>query len=316
MHPLEGIHHISAITGNAQQNLAFYTGTLGLRLVAKSVNQDDPSVYHLFYGDEEGHYGADMTFFEYPGAIPGRAGAGMVHRVVWRVGSTAAIDFWEQRFAAQGVEAARAGDSIRFSDPEGLDHEFVVTDAPDEPRTAVHPEIPREFALQGFEGVRIYSHDEGASIAMLVNLMGAVKRSDGAYELRGQERGGWVAFDPAPQLPANQSAGTVHHVAFGLLDDQYDDWTQYLRDEGVPGSGPVDRTYFESLYYREPGGVLYELATAGPGFTVDGPVETLGERIILPPQFEPHRAQIEAILTPLPKPRADWPVGATAGSQA
>jgi glyoxalase family protein len=316
MHPLEGIHHISAITGNAKQNLAFYTGTLGLRLVAKSVNQDDPSVYHLFYGEEQGRYGADMTFFEYPGATPGRAGAGMVHRIVWRVGSTAAIDFWEQRFAAAGVTAARAGGSIRFSDPEGLDHEFVVTTAPDAPLTAVHPQIPVEFALQGFEGVRIYSHDEGASVAMLVDVMGAVKRSDGAFELRGQQRGGWVAFDPAPIERANQSAGTVHHVAFGLLDEQYDDWTQYLRDEGIPGSGPVDRTYFESLYYREPGGVLYELATAGPGFTVDGPVETLGERIILPPQFEPHRGQIEQTLTPLPNPRSDWPIEVTAGSRA
>ena len=307
MYPLEGIHHISAITGDARRNVDFYTGTLGMRLVAKSVNQDDPTVYHLFYGEEEGRAGADLTFFEYPGATPGRPGAGMVHRIVWRVGSDAAIDFWEQRLGSRGVDVARAGSSLRFVDPEGLSLELVVADTQDPPLTAVHPEIPTEFALQGFEGVRIYSRNQEASEQMLVDFMGAVRRSDGAFELRGEHRGGWVAFDPAPQLPGNQSAGVVHHVAFGLQDEHYDAWTRMLDDAGVPGSGPVDRTYFESLYFREPGGVLYELATEGPGFTVDGPVETLGERIILPPQFEPHRDQIESILTPLPNPRADWP---------
>src|SRR5438309_5276829 len=139
---LEGIHHITAITGDAPGNVDFYARVLGLRLVKKTVNQDDPTVYHLFYADEEGSAGADITFFEYPGARPGRAGAGMVHTVVWRVGSEEALDFWSERL---GVE--RDGKTVTFSDPEGLQHQLVVTKAPDEPLIAEHPEIPRQLAL-------------------------------------------------------------------------------------------------------------------------------------------------------------------------
>jgi glyoxalase family protein len=306
MPALEGIHHISAITGNAQQNVDFYTRILGLRLIAKSVNQDDPSVYHLFFGEEEGHAGADLTFFEYPGATPGRPGAGMVHRIVWRVGSAAAIDFWEQRLAGEAVATTRDGDSLLFADREGLDHELVVSSVDDEPLVAEHPEIPLEMRLQGFEGVRAYSHREAASERMLEDFMGAVRREDGAWELRGNKRGGWIAFDRPPAERGNQSAGVVHHVAFYVRDEDYDAWADALQERGIPNSGKVDRTYFQSLYYREPGGVLYELATEGPGFTVDGPVEELGTRVILPPWLEPHREKIEAVLTPLADPRADW----------
>jgi glyoxalase family protein len=162
---LEGVHHVTAITGDAPRNVDFYTRVLGLRLVKKSVNQDDPTVYHLFYGDEEGAPGNDITFFEYPGARPGRAGAGMVHRVVWRVGSEDALSFWADRLAKEGVEVERSGDSLLFADPEGLGHELVVSEAQDDPLTAEHPEIPAEHALQGFEGVRAYSHDPDASRA-------------------------------------------------------------------------------------------------------------------------------------------------------
>jgi glyoxalase family protein len=306
MRPLEGIHHISAITGNAARNVAFYTGTMGLRLVAKSVNQDDPTVYHLFFADEQASPGSDLTFFEYPGATPGRPGAGMVHRIVWRVASEEALDFWEQRLAAHEVEASRAPGSVRFADPEGLAHELVVSTVADAPLIAEHPEVPAEFALQGFEGVRAYSRDPAASAETLRELMGATELPGGAFELRGADRGGWIAFDPAPQLPGNQSAGIVHHVAFTVTNDQAD-WLPALAARGLGNSGLVDRNYFMSLYFREPGGVLYELATRGPGFTVDGPVETLGTKVILPPWLEPHRDAIEAHLTPLPDPRADWP---------
>src|SRR5688572_13487961 len=302
---LDGIHHISAITGDARRNVDFYTRVLGLRMIAKTVNQDDPSVYHLFYGDEEAHPGADLTFFEYPGAKPGRAGAGMVHRVVWRVGSPAALDFWAARLAAEGIETERA-DSLIFADPEGLGHELVVSEAPDPALIAAHPEVPAEHALQGFEGVRAYSaHPEG-SAAMLEKIMGAERREDG-FELRGERRGGWIAFDPAPAERGRQSAGIVHHIAWGTRDAELPVWIATLDRIGVPNSGFVDRHYFHSLYFREPGGILYELATEEPGFLVDGlELDELGTKIILPPFLEDQREQIERRLTPLSNPREAW----------
>ena len=154
---LNGIHHITAITGDAAQNVDFYTRVLGLRLVAKTVNQDDPTVYHLFYADERGRPGSELTFFEYPHAIPGRAGAGMVHRLISRVGSVAALDFWAARLAAEGVASERDGERLRFADPEGLGHELARITSADTVLSAEHPEIPAEHALQGFAGVRAYS---------------------------------------------------------------------------------------------------------------------------------------------------------------
>src|SRR5829696_9714466 len=154
---LNGIHHITAITGDAQRNVDFYVGVLGLRLVKKSVNQDDPTVYHLFYGDEHAKPGLDLTFFEYPGAAPGRTGEGMVHRIVWRVGAPEAIAFWRDRLAAEGVSAEAAGGALRFADPEGLAHELRVVTGSDEPLAAEHPEVPPEAALQGFEEVRAFT---------------------------------------------------------------------------------------------------------------------------------------------------------------
>jgi len=315
---LDGIHHISAITGDAPRNVDFYTRVLGLRMTAKTVNQDDPGVYHLFYGDELARPGADLTFFEYPGAVPGRPGAGMVHRIVSRVGSAAAVSFWVSRLAAEGVEVTVAddGESLRFPDFEGLGHELVVPASEDPALIAWHPEVPAEFALQGFEGVRAYSRDPAGSAAMLERLMDAVRVDDeDRWELRGSRRGGWIAFDPPPAERGRQSAGVVHHVAFGTTDEDMPAWIETVTQAGVPNSGYVDRHYFHSLYFREPGGVLYELATAEPGFTVDGPVEELGTRLILPPFLESRREQIAARLTPLPDPRADWepsPSGAAA----
>ena len=167
---LDGIHHITAITADAQRNVDFYVGVLGLRLVKKSVNQDDPTVYHLFYGDEDAHPGLDLTFFEYPGAAPGRAGDGMIHRVVWRVAGPAAIDFWAERLANAGIEAQRNGDNLLFADPEGLDHELLVSDVKDAPLIAEHPEIPSEHALQGFHAVRAFSSQPDASERLLETL--------------------------------------------------------------------------------------------------------------------------------------------------
>ncbi|MDP8967965.1 MAG: VOC family protein [Actinomycetota bacterium] len=304
---LDGIHHITAITGDAPRNVDFYTRVLGLRMTAKTVNQDDPTVYHLFYGDENAQPGADLTFFEYPGAMPGRPGAGMVHRVVWRVASPEAIDFWAARLGDEGAAAERLDSgSLLFADPEGLDHELIVDTSGDEPLIAEHPEIPAALALQGFEGVRAYSAHLAGSAIVLERLMGATRRAGDTFELRGERRGGWIAWDPAPDARGRQSAGTVHHIAWATTDADMPSWIDTVTSAGIPNSGYVDRHYFHSLYFREPGGVLYELATREPGFTVDGPVEELGTKLILPPFLEPRREEIAARLTPLPDPRAGW----------
>jgi glyoxalase family protein len=303
---LEGIHHISAITGDAARNLDFYTRVLGLRLVAKTVNQDDPSVYHLFYADERARAGSEMTFFEYPGAKPGRAGDGMVHRILWRVGSPAAIGFWAARLGAEGVATERDGDALRFADPEGLGHELVVNATGDSPLIAEHPEVPAEHALQGFDGVRAYASSPERSAPILERLLGAHPAGEAAWELRGEVRGGTIAYDPPPAERGRPSAGTVHHVAWGTSVAEHPRWETRLSEAGVPTSGIVDRRYFHSIYFREPSGVLFEIADDGPGFTVDSSIEELGRRIILPPRFEHDRERLERTLTPLPDPRAGW----------
>src|SRR5918999_2029486 len=209
---LDGIHHITAITADAQRNVDFYARVLGLRLVKKSVNQDDPTVYHLFYGDEHAKPGLDLTFFEYPGAAPGRVGEGMIHRVVWRVGSPAALDFWAERLAANGIEREREGDNLLFSDPEGLDHELVVADVPDEPLVAEHPEVPAEHALQGFHAVRAYSSSPERSREVLEQGLGFEASGDG-WEARGDKRGGLIFYDSPPAGRGIKGAGRVHNVA-------------------------------------------------------------------------------------------------------
>ncbi len=303
---LEGIHHISAITGDAPGNLDFYTRVLGMRLAAKTVNQDDPSVYHLFYADEDGRPGSEMTFFEYPGAPRGRAGSGMVHRIAWRVDSDAALDFWATRLGDEGHAVERVDGALRFADSEGLGHELVVSDA-NPPLKAVHPEIPSEHAIGGFVAVRAYARRPEDSGALLQQVMGAEKVGDDSYELRGERRGGLITFDEAPAERSLNGAGTVHHVAWGTTQAEHPAWAVHLRDAGVRSTEVIDRHYFHSIYFREPSGVLYEIADDGPGFTRDLPIEELGSKVILPPWLEPHRDQVVANLTPLPDPRATWP---------
>jgi len=299
---LEGIHHITAITGDAQRNLDFYARVLGLRLVKKTVNQDDPTVYHLFYADGKGSPGADLTFFEYPGAAPGTAGDGMVHRIVWRVGSQEAIDFWTGRLGAEGVDAAPVDGRLRFSDPEGLEHELLVSDSPDAPLIADHPEVPGEMALQGFDGVRAYAGQPDASAGLLREL--GFEPAGEAWELRGEQRGGLYAYDAPPTEPARPGGGTVHHVAFASQMDDHEAWRERAQEGGAHPTPVIDRFWFRSIYFREPSGVLFEIATMGPGFTTDEDPEHLGESLVLPPRFEPQRDRIEDALTPLESPRA------------
>ena len=303
---LEGIHHVTCVTGDAPANVEFYTGVLGLRLVKKTVNQDDPTVYHLFYADELGSPGADITFFEYPGARRGHAGAGMVHTVRWRLASADALDFWESRLVAAGVGGSRGETSVSFEDPEGLRHELAVVSTPDAPLTAEHPEIPAEHALQGFDGVRAFSAAPEASRPMLESVLGFAPAGTVEWEVRGAARGGRYAFDPPPAERGLGGAGTVHHVAFGSTMDEHEAWWRAVTDADLHPSPIIDRFWFRSIYFREPSGVLFELATLGPGFSVDEEPSHLGEALILPPAFEHLRERIEPVLTPLPDPRAAW----------
>jgi glyoxalase family protein len=300
---LEGIHHITAVTADAPQNVEFYAGLLGLRLVKKSVNQDDPTVYHLFYADAQGSYGSDLTFFEYPGARRGRAGTGMPYRVVWRVASTDALDFWAQRLGAVGVESERRGDRLRFHDPEGLELELAVVETDDAPLIADHPEVPGELALQGFDSVRAYAADPQQSRSFLEDALDFRPAGENTWESRGEERGSLYVYDRTDR-PGQGGAGTIHHVAWASPMDEHEAWRQRVLEGGARPTPVIDRYYFRSIYFREPSGVLFEIATIGPGFTVDEPAEHLGERLSLPPDYEHLRARLEPVLTPLPNPRS------------
>jgi glyoxalase family protein len=290
---LEGVHHVTAITGDAPRNVEFYAGTLGLRLVKKTVNQDDPTVYHLFYADERGSAGADITFFEYPDASRGRAGDGMVHQVGFRVGSEASLDWWASR-----VGGVRADGSLVFSDPEGLSLELVIDTSGDEPLTANSPDIPEEHRLRGFDGVRAYSSAPERSAAFLSGL-----GFEEGWVTRGEKRGGSYVYDPPPAERGLPAAGTVHHVAWASSIEEHEAWRRRVIEAGGDPTPVIDRFYFKSIYFREPSGVLFEIATIGPGFTADEPFETLGESLSLPPNYERYRGQVEPLLTPLPNLR-------------
>ena len=314
MQPLDGIHHISLITGDARANLDFYVRVLGLRLVKKTVNQDDPSVYHLFYSDERGSPGADITFFEYPGARRGRAGAGMISSIIHRVASADALEFWSHRLEGEGIAATRHDGHLIFADPEGMTHELGVFDVPDRPLTAASAEVPPEFALQGFEAVRALVIDPARSEAFVRDALGFSERAEHEWEARGQYRGGRILFEPASErgIPG---AGTVHHVAWSVFREDQDQWREAVHRAGAHPTPIIDRFYFESVYFREPGGILYELATFdGAGFTSDEPLETLGEKLALPPRLEPLREKVEPILTPLPDVRQWRPAPAPTSS--
>jgi glyoxalase family protein len=298
----EGIHHVTCVTADAPGNLDFYVRVLGLRLVKKTVNQDDPTVYHLFYADEKGSAGSDLTFFEYPQARPGRAGRGMVHTIVFRVASEEALDFWADRLANEGVDVEREEGRLRFEDPEGLGLELTVAVADDEPLVAEHPEIPYELALQGFDAVRAYA-DPAPSKLFLEETLSFEPRGEGVWEARGQKRGGLYSYDEPPAQPGIPGAGTVHHVAWASPPEEHEAWHRRVAESGAHPTPVIDRFYFRSIYFREPSGVLFEIATIGPGFTVDEPAASLGERLSLPPNYEHLRERVEPLLTPLPNPR-------------
>lgn len=301
---LDGIHHISSITADAPRNVDFYARVLGLRLVKKTVNQDDPSVYHLFYASEEGAPGSDLTFFEYPGARRGRPGAGMIHTIAHRVGSPEAIDFWEERLGDEGVATVREGGDrrLRFTDPEGLAHELLVPEVADAPLIAHAEGIPDAHALQGFDHVRALTTDPARSAGLLGQTLGFTTGGGASWEARGERRGGAIAYERATQRGVS-GAGTVHHVAWAAEPEHIGAWQERVAGAGAFATPVIERFYFRSVYFREPSGVLFEIATTGPGFAVDEPAETLGEALSLPPDYEPLRERLAGVLTPLPDTR-------------
>jgi glyoxalase family protein len=307
---LEGLHHVTAITGDAPRNVDFYARLLGLRFVKKTVNFDAPDAYHLYYADEHGSPGSVMTFFEFRGVPRGRPGAGMVHRIAWRVGGEEALDFWSRRLGDAGVAAERAdGDraALRFADPEGLALELVADDSGQPPLTAQAEGIPAQHALRGFDAVRAFSARPDDSRALLVEALGFEPRADESFSVAGEKRGSSFYYDQPPDGAGIQGAGTVHHVAWASPDDDHEAWRSRVAHAGAHVTPIIDRQYFHSIYFREPSGVLFEIATLGPGFAVDEAPEHLGEELRLPPQHEHLRAQLERVLTPLENPRAVAP---------
>ena len=321
---LAGIHHLTAVTADAPGNLAFYTRTLGMRLVKKTVNQDDVSAYHLFYADARGTPGTDLTFFDWP-ARPERRGTHSIVRTGLRV-APQSLNFWEHRLRHSGVSHSGLSERdgrqvIDFEDPEGQRLTLVADDI----RTPANPweksPVPAEYQVRGLGPITISVPDVKPTASILTGLMGMrpvrqytanvsdghARASDAAsslYHVFEMGEGGpaaelHVAEEPRLQ-PAFTGAGGVHHVAFRIPTfEEYDRWHERLREMRVATSGPVDRFYFRSLYFREPNGVLFELATDGPGFHADEPMETMGERLSLPPFLEGRRKQIEANLKPL-----------------
>jgi glyoxalase family protein len=299
---LLGLHHITMITGDAQATVDLYADTLGLRLVKTTVNFDDPGAYHLYFGDETGAPGTILTWFEYAGAAPGRAGAGMIHTVQLGVTSGDALDFWRERLGDAGVRATRDADSLLFEDREGLGLELVVADAANTPRRARHPEVPEEVAITGIEGARAYCAFHALEETLLTDTLGFAHLGGGRYLLEGSDRRARWTLDRATGT-ARPGAGTVHHIAWCSADADHERWRERVAAVGGHVTDVVDRDYFRSIYFREPRGVLFEIATASPGFAADEALEHLGESLRVPAMHAHLRADIERVLTPIANPR-------------
>jgi glyoxalase family protein len=307
---LLGIHHITAITGDAPRNVDFYARVLGLRMVKKTVNYDAPDVYHLYYADEIGSPGTVLTFFEFPGAAAGTAGAGMIHTIRWWVAGDDALAYWSERLAGEGVATQRSESSLSFADSEGLRLELIAPDprAVDREWTP-RSDVPGKLTLRGFAGVRAYSAEPQASHALLRDTLGFAGGDGEEFRLGDRGAPATYIYDAAPSVAPVQGAGSVHHIAWESPDEEHPTWRQRLVDAGAHPTPIIDRTYFHSVYFREPSGVLFEIATSGPGFLIDEPLEHLGESLVLPARYEPLRPSLETRLTPITNPRGGTRVG-------
>lgn len=309
MAAVTGLHHVTAIAGNAQENLDFYVGVLGMRLVKKSVNQDDPGTYHLFYADGEGHPGTDLTFFPWPDLPPGRQGTGLTVEVALAV-PAGSLAFWEERLARLGVATGsmelRLGIRVLpLTDPHGLPVALAFTDDLREFGPWPGSPVPAEHQVRGLHGVRLWERDLARTADFLTGPLG--------FTAAGEE-GGWHRYvvgdggsgrflelrELPDERPGSWGVGSIHHIAWRVPDEVAQrEARARLETAGRRPTEVIDRFWFRSVYFREPGGALFEIATDGPGFAVDEPAEALGTRLVLPPWLEPHRTRIEAAVPPL-----------------
>lgn len=307
-----GIHHITAIAGDPQTNLDFYSGVLGLRLVKLTVNFDDPGTYHLYYGDGAGHPGTILTFFPWPHAPKGRRGTGQVTQTAFAVPQNA-LDFWMSRLAERALDFQgpfdRFGEQgISLSDPDGLQVELIATKAARDDRAYQAGSIPLEFAIRGFHSATLLESDHLKTANLLTGAMGfKLVAQDGdrfRYAIESGEPSALVDVLHAPKETAGRVlVGTVHHIAWRTPDDQQQlRWLTELTRLNYGVSPVMDREYFHSIYYREPGGILFEIATDPPGFAINEAPEELGSKLVLPQWLEPDRTKLEAILPPLRLP--------------
>jgi glyoxalase family protein len=313
---IPGIHHVTAVTGDASGNVDFYTRTLGLRLVKKTVNQDDVSAYHLFYGDRLGSPGTEMTFFDWPDSPPARPGLATIAPVAFRVPGRAALEWWAGRLASLGVahggiEEAEGRLRLPFSDPEGQRLELVDDARPSGGTAWEQSPVPPEHAIRGFHDVTVTSARPATTEALLTRVLGFREAgrdqlrdgsgSVGVFEAAGGGPGAQLRVVTAPDAGIGRvGIGGVHHVAFRTPDEEQQlEWRERLARAGLAVTPVIDRFYFHSIYFREPGGALFEIATDGPGFATDEPEEALGRRLSLPPFLEPERERIQAALRPI-----------------
>jgi glyoxalase family protein len=318
--PTPGIHHVTCIAGDPQRNMDFWVETLGLRLVKRSINQDDPGTYHFFFADGEGTPGTSMTFFPWEDLSQGKVGSGQVSRTAFRV-PEGSLDFWESRFDEHGVEyedrVERFGETVLpFSDPDGLPVELVEVDVPaDDPTVPWTEFVPAEVAIRGFHSVTLWLADPQRTEELL-DTMGFEKAGteQSPGDTPGDERTRFAAEGPVGKyvdiLPTveggRQGHGTVHHVAFRTpTDEDQQSMRKAVQRAGLRPTEQINRHWFRSVYFREFNGVLFELATSGPGYTSDEPLDELGERLVLPGEFESRREEIESGLTEVSIPRSE-----------
>jgi glyoxalase family protein len=313
---LAGLHHLTAITSDAPGNVRFYTDTLGMRLVKKTVNQDDVSAYHLFYADKAGSAGTDVTFFDWPHAGPTREGHGLISSTALRIDSQASLDYWMQRLNEHRIEVVGPFDrfgsaAIAFADPEGQRLELVVDDGKSGGEPWEHSPVPAEHQIKGLHSVRLTVAEDEPLRSVLTGILGMTDAGTYDYAPSGVATtvysmidggaGNEVHVELRPDLSRGRpGSGGVHHVAFRVEnDEEHPSWTQQTRQFGLRSTDVIDRFYFRSIYFQVPGGILFEIATDEPGFATDEPLDSLGERLALPPFLEPNRAEIEANLEPL-----------------
>ena len=300
---LDGLHHVTAITADIPTNLEFYGRLLGLRLVWQGVNADDPDMRHVAYGDERGSPGSIVTFLDMPGVVRGRPGAGMAHRLLLRVAGDEALDFWERRLARAGVASDRMADRLLFSDPEGLGLELVIDAGEDEPLIAAAADVDRHVAIRGIHAVRAYSADAERSAPVVGGVLEMEPQGEGRWLARGQRRHGLAIYDEAPAARGIMGAGTMHHVAFAIRDGERDAWRERVAAARLRPTPVLDRRMFKSIYFREPSGVLFEIATDQPGFVFEPP-DRLGESLMLIGDVESRREEFQRRFPLLPNPRS------------